>query len=288
MAAAEAGATLRWHWEDPFNPAERAKLRHWVTATQEALERLTAPLPFTVHLYVHRLQGRGEPVPWANTRRGDRQGIDLYVDPSWPLEAFLQDWTAAHELSHLLLPYLGSRHSWFAEGFASYLQYLVLAELGVIRHRDAVSAYRERIEHAASAYADYEFDGLSFIEAAARLRQQRAYPVYYWGGAVYFMTIEAQLQAAAAPGLCALLARYLACCRQREEGFDVLLASLDRLSGTSLFTDQLAELRRRRGFPAHDNVLEWVETAGVVHSPGASRNKAASSASKGTGSQQEQ
>lgn len=286
MAAPGIGATRQWHWEDAFTVAERTKLKRWIAETQGALERLTAPLPFTVHLHMHRLAERREPVPWANTRRGDAQGIEFYVDPAWPLDAFLKDWTAAHELSHLLLPYLGRRHSWFAEGFASYLQYRVLAELGVIGHREVGRVYRERVESAASAYAGYDLGGRSFIEAAALLREQRAYPVYYWGGAVYFMTIDAQLQAASAPPLMALLRRYIRCCRQRNDDFRALLASLDRLSGTDLFTRRLKQLQATRGFPAFEDALRWV---GTTHAPGQEsppRNKSASRACNNPSSQQ--
>ena len=279
MAVPAFATNLRWHWEDPFSPAERAKLVRWISTTQQAIESLTAPLPFPVHLHVYRLPDRGEPVPWANTRRGARQGIDLHVDPGWPLDAFLEDWTAAHELSHLLLPYLGSRHSWFAEGFASYLQYQVLAHQGVISDREAGRAYREKIEHAAASYRDYDLDESLFLEATTRLRRQRAYPVYYWGGAVYFMTVDAQLEASAAPRLTALLADYLACCRHKDETLADVLASLDRLSGTTLLTATLADLKQRRGFPAYEAALAWFETT-RIEKPGApGRNKAGIDAS---------
>ena len=288
IAARGMGATLQWHWEDPFTAAERAKLKHWVTETSRALERLTAPLPFPVHLHMHRLPGRGEPVPWANTRRGEDQGVDFYVDPAWPLDAFLKDWTAAHELSHLLLPYLGSRHSWFAEGFASYLQYQVLAELGVLGHREIHGAYRERVEHAASAYPAYDLGERSFIEASTRLRRQRAYPVYYWGGAVYFMAIDAELQAGSAPSLVALLARYSDCCRLRNDDFPALLAALDRLSGTTLFTARFKALQKGRGFPAYEKALQALSAGNFPAPAETARNKTASKTSKNSSSPQEQ
>jgi len=288
LSAPVFGANLRWHWEDPFTAEEQARLRHWITNTQQALERLTAPVPFPVHLYMHRLEGRGEPVPWANTRRGKVQGIKFYVDPAWPLEAFLRDWTAAHEMSHLLLPYLGERHSWFAEGFASYLQYRVLAELGALGHGEVGEAYREHVETAAASYADHGFGKRSFIEASLLLRSRRAHPVYYWGGAVYFMTVDKLLHASSAPPLVTLLAEYIGCCRERNDDFAELLATLDRLSGTALFTGRFETFQKQQGFPAHEDALRWIETNNFLNSTRRSGNLTRSRKSKNPPSLQEQ
>lgn len=259
LSSTGTAATLRWHWEDSFTPAEQTKLRLWITTTTEALERLTAPLPLTVHVYLHRMDGRGEPVPWANTRRGVREGIDFYVDPAWPLSAFTKDWTAAHELSHLLVPYLGERNSWFAEGFASYMQYRILQEQGVVSPREMVETYRERIETAAAKYSLYGLKGTSFTAAATRLRQGRDYPTYYWGGAVYFMAVDAQLHRAEAPALTALLSQYVDCCRSRNDDVTALTESLNTLSGTTFFTDQLAKFDQEPGFPDYEQALQWAE-----------------------------
>lgn len=74
------------------------------TDTVSALEDLIAPLPFDIDIHFYRVIDRGEPVPWANTRRGRRQGINFHVGPAFRRRAFYADWTAPHELSHLLIP----------------------------------------------------------------------------------------------------------------------------------------------------------------------------------------
>jgi len=58
----------------------------------------------------------------GHTRRSRRQSVHFYVDPQFSYDALRRDWTASHELSHLVLPYLGAEHIWFAEGFASDMQ----------------------------------------------------------------------------------------------------------------------------------------------------------------------
>lgn len=249
LTSSQVGATLRWHWEDDFTNTERDKLTLWVAKTHRALERLTAPLPFTVHVRMHRLSDRGEPVPWAHTRRGPQQGVDFYVDPSWSLDDFLSDWTAAHELSHLVFPYLGDQHRWFAEGFASFMQYQVLRELGVINTHAMASAYRSRITKAAADYQRLGLEEYPFIAAQSRLHQQGAYPVYYWGGAVYFMNIDARLRLEGHDGLPTLLGDYVRCCRTAADDFDALLAHLDHLAGAAIFTSGLQTLNTQSGFP---------------------------------------
>lgn len=41
-----------------------------------------------------------------------------------------RDWTATHELSHMLLPYVASRDRWLSESLASYYQNVLRARDG--------------------------------------------------------------------------------------------------------------------------------------------------------------
>ena len=61
----------------------------------------------------------------------------LTVDTSHDLDAFLDSWTASHELSHLLLPYISRREAWLGEGFASYYQNVLRARAGMLSQREA-------------------------------------------------------------------------------------------------------------------------------------------------------
>ncbi|MEZ5559971.1 MAG: hypothetical protein R3E86_15675 [Pseudomonadales bacterium] len=248
LAAAPAQAALRFHWVDSFSPDEQVMLSSWLDETRTALERLVGPLPFDVDLYLHRRDGAREPVPWANTRRGSRQGVNLYVDPARPLQAFRDDWTAPHELSHLVLPYLGSSNAWFAEGFASYMQFQVMHAMGVISSEEVEQRYLSRLERAEQ---DYAYPGVAFVAAAPRLRQERKYPVMYWGGALYFLQVDRALHELGAPGLPEQLRAYVACCRTATGGETpaTLAATFDRLSGTQAFSTTLARFEAARGFP---------------------------------------
>lgn len=243
--ADSAAPNLTFVWEDRFSAADQARLERWIITTQSALERLVGPMPMGVQVHFHRRDGAGEPVPWANTQRGRRQAVHLHVDPSFPLDALLADWTAPHELSHLILPYVGRRNAWFAEGFASYLQYRVMQQMGALTPAEAAARYRRHVERAAARYA---YPDRPFTDAAPRLRADRQYPVMYWGGAVYFEQVDASLNAQGS-GLLAVLREYVACCRRDRQNLRDLLEQLDRLAGGDAFAACYGALARNPGFP---------------------------------------
>jgi len=245
VSAGAGGAELRYVWEDDFSASERQRLVAWVDETAAAVESLVGAFPMDVRVHFHRRDGARQPVPWANTQRYRGQGVHLHVNPQFSLQAFRDDWTAPHELSHLMLPYLGRRHAWFAEGFASYMQYRVMQSMGVLTAADAARRYRDRLERAERGY---DYPDRPFVDAAPRLRAEGRYPVMYWGGAVYFGQVDAAL-ASHGTSLVAVVRDYMACCRRNHAELTGLIAELDRVSGTTVFADTLARFRATPGFP---------------------------------------
>lgn len=248
LLCATADAALRFQWQDEFSSAEQRKLVRWVEETHATVEQLVGSYPFDVHIVFHRRDGAREPVPWANTTRGRRQGVNFHVDPRFSLQALRSDWTAAHELSHLAFPYLGSRHAWFAEGFASYMQYQVMQAMGVISPAQAAQRYASKL---ARAERRYPYPDRSFAAAAPRLRAEGNYPTMYWGGAVYFLQVDAALRARSAKDFIAVLGEYVECCRRHGGELGPLLATLDRLSGSTIFSDYHHGFEVEKGFPRY-------------------------------------
>ncbi len=250
MLCATAGAELVWHWDDKFDDAEQAKLREWVSTVAESVEETIAPYPFDVHMHFYRTAGAA-PVPWANTIRSRRQGVNVHVNPDCSRADLLSDWTLYHELAHLFLPFLGRQQSWFAEGFASYMQYQLMHSAGVLSADDMWARYREKIERAQSRY---DMPDRTFTEAAQALRARRDFPTEYWGGAVYFLRVDAELRRRGS-SVPELVRAFVACCRLEARNFDALIGTLDRLAGVPVFSRELADFRHARGFPAYSELL---------------------------------
>jgi hypothetical protein len=246
MPAYGQSGKLEFHWLDSFSNAEQHRLQTWIKKTDAALFQLVGELPFTRHIYFHRRDGSREPVPWAHTQRGNNQGVHFYVDLSFPQTAFEDDWTAPHELSHLVIPYLGRSNAWFAEGFASYMQYQVMMQMGVLSGAEAQQRYQQRIER---AQLKFTLDDLPFAEAAPKLREMGQYPTMYWGGAVYFKQVAQQLSDQNKPPLMAILKSYVACCRQQSLALHQLIERLDQLAVGQVFQQCLDEFEKLPGFP---------------------------------------
>lgn len=173
LTNASARAELVLHWQDEFSYPEMQKLSRWVNNAHQAVEALVVPFPFSIDIHFHRAESSYKPTRWANTIRSRRQGVRFYVDPSYSEQELLDDWAAYHELSHLLIPYLGRDNAWFAEGFASFMQFQVMAASGVLSAQEKSRAYQTRID---KARRDFDLDHLSFVNAATTLQARRDYP----------------------------------------------------------------------------------------------------------------
>ena len=246
-----AQAKVVWHWEDDFTAEEQSMLTKWIGLTIAGIEKRVAAFPFDVHIFFHR-RSAGEPVPWAQTERSTIQGVHFFVDTRYPIEDFLADWTGPHELSHLLIPYVGRSRSWFAEGFGSYMQYQIMEEMGVLTHKQVNEHYRSHIGKAAR---NYSMSHLPFTEAAPKLRGRREYATMYWGGAVYFLQVDHELRKHES-SMINVLTKFVTCCRNNKYRFRELISEFDRLSDSKTFSQQLELLESKPGFPPRENLFD--------------------------------
>jgi hypothetical protein len=241
-----AAGSLQWVWEDEFTTEEQAQVSRWLRQTHAAVERYGGSLLFPVALRIHRRNDAAEPVPWANTWRGQPQTIHFYIDPTFSEEEFLADWTAPHEFSHLLLPYLGRDNSWYAEGFASYLQHSVMVEMGQISEEEANRRRSRKINAAVEKLQGVDEPMLMRV---SEMKRSGAYPTLYWGGALYFERVDRSLKKQGS-SLRQVIANFVACCRDQRYSLDDLTGVLDRVGETRVFSDELAVMRTTPGLPA--------------------------------------
>lgn len=260
---------LIWQWQHHFSESDKTRHQRWITQVSNASVRLFGTLPFPVYLEIfsseqHSDKDMGEPVPWARTlRQPERQALQLYLDNRYSDRQFLHDWTVPHEFSHLIFPYLGEQDSWLAEGFASYLQFMVMKEMGTIDQYTHQQRLIARIQKAEKEYYQHpavrRFDSSrppSFIDIAPLLKAQGKHPTMYWGGAVFFLQLDAKLQKQG--GLRPVLKRYLKCCRLQTRSTQEVLATLDKLSFSRLFSETYQTFGTRTGFPEYRQAFKTV------------------------------
>lgn len=245
MTIQTSQAKLIWHWEDDFSPEEKGKLTQWITQVYEQTTDLVAPFPFDLNIHLHNSPQANEPVPWAGTSKGWQQRIHFHVNPKFKLKAFLADWTAPHEFAHMYHPYLGRTHSWFSEGFASYMQYIIMEHMGVIDRRSRLALWKS---HLARAEKGFRYKNQSLLQAMDKLKATKQYPILYWGGATYFMQVDQALRKNDL-NLIKVWKYYVTCCRLKNESFEPLIARLDSISNSTTFSEKLKQLETQKGFP---------------------------------------
>lgn len=218
-------------WKDNFNQAEKAKLTEWINGVGKATTEVLGKYPFKVNIYMHRKNDAREPVPWANTVRDDEQGVHFHVDPSYPLKDFQEDWTAAHEISHLSIPYIGREHMWFSEGYASFMQWKILEQQGIYSEDEVNEKYAVRLQRAMNKYDEED----RYLAVYQRLRKRFDYPAVYWGGACYFFQVDAELQQKHNLSLPLVIQAYQRNGRMKEHDLEALIMALDKLSESHVF-----------------------------------------------------
>ena len=205
------GADLRIAVLKPHRHIDAPAMIDWVRAAATnvslAYGRFPNPSPQVVVIPVGG--GRGSsPVPFGRVVRDGGEAIELFINERRPIDEFYDDWTATHEFSHLMLPYLRSSHRWISEGFAQYYQNLLLARAGQYTETRAWQKLYEGFERGRVSRPE-----LSPNEAAER-GVGRATMKIYWSGAVVALMADVELRRSTLGevSLDSLLHRLQVCC----------------------------------------------------------------------------
>lgn len=227
------------HWQSSFSVEQQNKLQSWLKQTTTSTAAVVGPYPFTMQYYVYYRSNSKEPVPWAHTQREDSQQVHFYIDAGFPLDAFLNDWTAYHELSHLALPYVGRDNAWFAEGFASYMQYQIM------QHAGLVNSAKQMISNKFTPQRHYYANQRSMLDNAVMQLQARHFAAGYWGGAQFFVVADTLMQQRGKGSFTQLIQRYQLCCRLQNDNISDVIKSWDELTNSTLFSDLLQQFRQQ-------------------------------------------
>lgn len=268
-----AGAVLRLAFIEVPDAKRREKLSRWLhgAASNVATSygRFPHPAP-QVLLFGIRSSG-GSPVPYGTVVRNQGESVRFLVDATRSLDSLEKDWTATHEFAHLLLPYIDDR--WISEGFASYLQNVLLARGGVY---DEAYAWQRLL--AGFDRGRRSAPGATPAEAS---RSRNGTMKMYWAGAAIALSadVEIRRQTAGRQSLLSVLEDLASCCLPATRSYraEELMRRLDAGLERPVFLPMYRRYANSPGFP---DVATALTTLGIRNSGSQLRLSSAAASSK--------
>lgn len=254
-----SGAVLRVGLLKAEGGMDTEAVSNWLRATAADVSlvygRFPNPAPQVVVIPVGSDRIRGESaVPYGRVIRDGGESIEFLIDQRRPIEAFLGDWTATHEFSHLLLPFMQPAQKWVSEGFAQYYQNILLARSGTYDEVKAWQKIYDGFERGRQSRPE-----LSPNEAAAGSLRGSLMKVYWSGAALALMAdVSLREQSGGEESLDRVLDRFQACCLPSNHvwsGPD-FFTKLDTLTGYPVFKHLYRRYADTAGFPDVEPLFE--------------------------------
>jgi hypothetical protein len=243
----QAGDTrLRVEIAGVEDPARLRMLQRWIEETADAARTQSGRFPLR-DAYVRIQQTDSDddsPVPWGQTRRRGEAGVLLYVRSDASYEQLRADWTAVHELSNLLHPYLGDSGRWLAEGLASYYQNVSRARAGMLDGEEAWRRLDAGFRRGQAASSGARLDAMG--------RGRGGTMRVYWAGAAYWLEADLALRRDSGTTLDVVLDRYTDCCLHGTDSLasQDFVSALDRVAGNDTFSVLYRRYAATRVFPS--------------------------------------
>ena len=181
---------------------------------------------------------RSSPVPFGRVVRDYGEGVHFFIDQRQSLNDFNNDWTATHEFSHLMLPYINWKNRWLSEGFASYYQNLLMARGGIYNEKYAWQKLYDGFMRGKRSAPELS------PNSAAREGRGGNMKVYWSGAALFFAAdVELRLLSNNESSLDTTLDKLQQCCLPSGKAWSGtrLMRKLDELSDTRVFSDLYKE-----------------------------------------------
>jgi hypothetical protein len=258
------GAVLQIAVMKPRSGPTPVDLADWVAAAAANVAlsygRFPNPDPHAIVIPVGGDRGRsGSPVPFGRVLRDGGEAVELFVDQHSARARLDDDWTATHEFSHFMLPYVSWRQRWVSEGFAQYYQNVLLARAGQYDVQRAWQKLYEGFERGRRARPE-----MSPNEAAEQ-RPRGATMKIYWAGAALALEADVELRrrSGGSRSLDTVLDAFAACCLPSPRTWSgrELFEKFDALAGERLFVPLYQRYANAAGFPDYGAVMK---TLGLV------------------------
>jgi hypothetical protein len=237
-----------------INEQQRSKLLAWLDESGTAVFRVYGQFPRTKpQILIVPIGSQNQVVPWAHVVRGGGVAAEFFVDETRPLNQLRDDWTATHELSHMLLPYVARRDRWLSEGLASYYQNILRARDGRLSEQQAWQRLHTGFERGRAATRG---DTLAEATRSGRHSTMRV----YWSGAAMMLQADTELRLMSngRQSLDSALAGLRDCCLVSNRSWRAreLFSELDRITGTRVFSELYREHVTDDEFPDLSDTFE--------------------------------
>jgi len=229
------GANIRLAALGDLTHEQNEKFRLWIKESVLAVASVYGSFPQAQpQVLVIPVGSRREATLGAQVIRGGGMAVILMVDENRPLEEFTSDWTATHEFSHMLFPYISSRDRWLSEGLASYYQNVLRARNGRLTETQAWQKLYEGFRR-----GEKGTHGGSLAQATRD--GWRSTMRVYWSGAALMLQADMQLRETSngRQSLDTALQSLSYCCLENGRTWRAreMFARLDVLTNTKIFSD---------------------------------------------------
>ena len=244
--------------------SKRIALKPWLERALGSLSHRFGALASKSTQVTIRSSRGNEAVPFGQVLRGGGGSLHFYINHRYPVKQFLDDWTAYHEVSHLLLPFINRSDAWVSEGFASYWQYLLMVDSGQIEAKEFWRRFYNGIRRGEKSWRRTKH--LSLNEATESMFSLGAVRRAYWSGAVVFFNLDFALRARRDAGprsLEAVITAFNETITDKNDSVWIrswsakdLSLALDKASQSNLFSRAFQAAGQAKEFPNYkDNFL---------------------------------
>jgi hypothetical protein len=262
------GSTLLIDWQGEFSTAQRMKLKTWLGSVSQTVSLLHGSLPRQKIRIALKPYPARQAVPFARVLRYEPEGVLFYVNPEHPLDEFVTDWTAYHELSHLFIPYPGLDDVWFSEGLASYYQNILQFRAGLLTREQTLQHLRGGFDRGRK---DAKHSELTLGELTPVMREKHTFMRVYWSGALYFLEADIELRKLTTETdtpmtLDDVLREFGACCllEDREWTGLEIAEQFDQIIGAPLFVPLYKAYEQTNAIPNYLPLLESPEMDAIL------------------------
>jgi len=238
-----------------LNKTERQQAYQWLKQVADALRTVYGEWPKDkFNITVKHGSRSDSPVPWGQVTRGNPDKVLLVINPESTIQEITHDWTAFHELSHLLIPYRGYGDMWFSEGLATYYQNIIQARAGLMSETDLWNKLAAGFERGRQ---QNQWSDKNLQEVSDNMRQYRNFMRVHWSGVHYWLTadIELRKQSQNKITLDYVLKLLKNCCQHQSMSVTEIVEQLDQLAGITIFKPLFLEYRASHAMPDYRPAL---------------------------------